>query len=297
MLPIRRLPTRGLAGVALATGLITGSAWSVQPVAAHASERAAVDHPPASRPSRHHDAVTEAKRLLGLSPKTAGEHRVATAPVKRLRKAPQNPEEDQLVTRARFWTSSSSLDATFTALRAAVPAGTVDGGEGATGTIGQPVSIRYVVFEVTHPPGGVASAELIIAVVHDGHGHSAVGAYAQTVPQPRRRANEHVPLGLRTVHLVKSTGFPGRVLERRTVHGDRARALVRDFDALKVQPFGAMSCPADTGAYTEAIFRSHGHTWSASYPSCVSVARHGDGGQQPGVCARAAGRPAVTAAR
>jgi hypothetical protein len=209
---------------------------------------------------------------------TSGETRVATAPRKRLREAPEQPAVDQLVTRRRFWTSNQPLKATFLSLTSDVPVGMSFGGSGAGGKIGRAPSERFVDFSLDDPPRTINSAELIIEVVHDGHGHSAVGAYAQVVPQPRRPTAEHVPLSVRTVRLVKLKGFPARVVKRKTVHGKAVATLVSDFDALRVSPPGESSCPADTGRFIRAIFRAYGHSWRAGYPSCasVSVTRDGD---------------------
>lgn len=225
--------------------------------------------------TRHADAVAEARRLVRLSPTMTGETRIATAPVKSLRHPPFAPAESQLVIRHRFWVSDRTLTATFDALKKLAPHGTRTQGEGESGDHGR-VTERDIEFAVVHLPGTLADADLDIQVVRDGHGHSAVGAYAEVVPQPKRRPNEHVPLSVRTVKLLRLKDFPSRVVKSRTINGRRAATLVRDFDALVVRPPGEMSCPAGTHE-TEAVFRSQGHTWRASYPSCdaVSVTRGG----------------------
>ncbi len=203
---------------------------------------------------------------MRLSPTMTGETRIATAPVKSLRHPPFAPAESQLVIRHRFWVSDRTLTATFDALKKLAPHGTRTQGEGESGDHGR-VTERDIEFAVVHLPGTLADADLDIQVVRDGHGHSAVGAYAEVVPQPKRRPNEHVPLSVRTVKLLRLKDFPSRVVKSRTINGRRAATLVRDFDALVVRPPGEMSCPAGTHE-TEAVFRSHGHTWRASYPSC-----------------------------
>jgi hypothetical protein len=268
---------RRIASVVLVVAMMgTGAAASASPLQPQVSTRATAAHP-----TRHADAVAEAKRLLRLSPTTSSETRVATAPRKSLRRPPESPAESQLVTRKRFWTGSQPLKATFLALTAHVPPGMSSGGSGEGGKIGHAPSERFADFTLDRLPKTISSAELIIEVVRDGHGHSAIGAYAEVAPQPRRPSAEHVPLSLRTVRLLKFKGFPTHVVKRGTVHGKVAAELVRDFDALVVSPPGETSCPAGGGTTRRAVFRAHGHTWRAGYPSCVFVSVTRDGHSLP----------------
>jgi hypothetical protein len=256
-----------IASVALVLAtMATGAAASASPVQSHAAGRATAAHH-----TRHADAVAEAKRLLRLSPTNSTESRVTAAPRKTLRQPPEAPAESQLVTRKRFWTGSQPLKATFLALTADIPPGMSSAGSGESGKIGHAPSERFADFSVDDPPKTISSADLIIEVIHDGNGHSAIGAYAEVAPQPRRPTAEHVPLSVRTVRLLKLKGFPSHVVKRLTVHGNVAATLVRDFDALVVSPPGETSCPSGGGTSWRAVFRAHGNTWRTTYPSCVFV--------------------------
>ena len=51
----------------------------------------------------------------------------------------------------------------------------------------------YTVDGANTLPSGLDYAELIIAVTPTGHDTSAIGVYAQAVPQPPRPATENVP--------------------------------------------------------------------------------------------------------
>jgi hypothetical protein len=226
--------------------------------------------------SRHADAVAEARHLIGLSPTIGAETRASKAPRRSLRVAPDQTAARTVVSRRRFWTSDRSLTATFDALSKLAPRGTRAQGGGESGDHGR-VTERDIEFAPVHLPGTLADAELEIEVVPDGNGHSAVGAYAEVVPQPKRGAIEDVPQSLRTVHLAKLNLTDNSVEARKTITGDAAGRLVRDFDALRVQPpQGVHPCPMQASAI-RATFRAGGHVWRAEDSVCGSVIVTRDG--------------------
>jgi hypothetical protein len=220
--------------------------------------------------------VAEAKQLLRHSPTTTGEVHVRVAPRKRLRRAPERPSFDQLVTRSRFWTSNQPLHATYVALKHDTPPGMRFAASGGELSKDGMLSERFVSYALVHPPRTIALAELTISVVRIGKRRSAVGTYTQVVPRPKRPRNEHVPLSLGTVGLAEINLSSGSVIKQRTVIGRRALTLVRRFDELKVDPPGETSCP-DLATAIRATFQARGHTWQVEYPSCdtVSVTRDG----------------------
>jgi hypothetical protein len=263
---------RRIAAVALVLGLVvTGATAAASPGPGSRTHRV-----PAVPPTRHADAVAEAKKLLRHSPTTTGEVHVRVAPRKRLRRAPERPSFDQLVTRSRFWTSNQPLHATYVALKHDTPPGMRFAASGGELSKDGMLSERFVSYALVHPPRTIALAELTISVVRIGKRRSAVGTYAQVVPRPKRPRNEHVPLSLDTVGLAEINLSSGSVIKQRTVIGRRALTLVRRFDELKVDPPGETSCP-DLATAIRATFQARGHTWQVEYPSCdtVSVTRDG----------------------
>ena len=232
--------------------------------------------PAAAAASRHADAVVEARRLIRLSPTIGAETRARRAPKRSLRSAPDHLGSSTVVSRRRFWTSDRSLTATFDALKKLAPAGTRAQGEGESTDHGR-ITERDTAFFLIHLPGTLAEAELEIEVVPDGHGHSAVGAYAEVVPQPKRRADENVPRSLRTVHLARVNLTDNSVGARTTITGHQAAQLVHDFDALRVQPpQGVRPCPMQRTAL-RATFRAGGQVWRAEDSVCGSVVVTRDG--------------------
>jgi hypothetical protein len=194
--------------------------------------------------------------------------------------APDLPAADTVVVRRLFWTGDRSLTRTFNALKTHVPAGLHVAGEGSSTDHGHVIE-RDLGFLLAHPPGTLASVQLEIEVVRDGHGHSAVGAYAEVVPQPRRQAREHVPLSVRTAGVAKINESDNTVVARKTVTGSNARRLVHDFDALRVQPpQGVHPCPLQLTA-VRATFRADGHVWRAVDSICGSVMVARDGRRLP----------------
>jgi hypothetical protein len=265
-----------IAAVTLVVGLVaTGATAAANPAAVGRSHRVFV-----VPPTRHADAVAEAKKLLRRSPTMSGETRVQVAPRKRLRRAPERPSFDQLVTRSRFWTSSESLQATYVALRHDTAPGMRFAGSGGGLSKDGTLSERFASYALVHPPRTIASAAMTITVIRDGKDRSDVGIYAQVVPRPRRPRNEHVPLDVQNVGLEKINLSSGSATQQRTVTGRRAQTLVRRFDALKVEPPGQSTC-LEPATAIRATFNARGHTWQVQYPSCNTVSVIRDGHQLP----------------
>jgi hypothetical protein len=273
-------PKRRIAGIAVVAGLTAACA----PASADTSAGTSRDH--VTRPSaavhhsRHADAVKEAKRLIRRSPTTAGETAVASAPRKILRSAPTRPFGHTVVARTRFWTSTRSAKAVFNALKQTPPRGMRLESEGSEGDRGRVIE-RDVEFGVKQAPATLASADLQVKVVPTGHGNSAIGVYAEVVPQPIRHRNEHVPGSLRTVTVARIDATDNSVIKQRTITGNQARILVRDFDTLRREPpEGARSCPIQLTA-RQATFAAAGHTWQVEDEFCGVDAVTRDGHDLP----------------
>lgn len=134
-------------------------------------------------------------------------------------------------------------------------------------------------------PATVNTAQLSIAVAPVTAQISAIGAYAVIIRQPPRPQIENVPPTVDTVTVItrRTTGQPdgGSVLGRTTLTGAAAQRLVRDFDALKVQPPGEQfSCPMSFVTQT-ASFRAGTHVWSATVGVCIGVDVNLNGHQLP----------------
>jgi hypothetical protein len=229
--------------------------------------------------TRRAEAVAEAERLLRRAPTTASETRVASPPSTSLRSAPETTGGRTVISRRRFWSSSRPLAATLRALKRRAPHGLMLTFGGATTDRGRVIE-RDAEILPPHLPPTLASAVLQIEVVPDGHGRSAVGAYTQVVPQPIRHSREFVPLAVMTVRLATITQ-PHSVTARRTVDGRAAYRLIREFNALRVQPpFGARSCPLQLVANT-ATFRIDGHAWRVEDSICGSDVVTRDGHRLP----------------
>jgi hypothetical protein len=230
--------------------------------------------------TRRAEAVGEAERLLRRTPTIASETRVASPPRASLRSAPETTGGLTVISRRRFWTSSQTLEATLRALQRHSPHGMVLGFGGTTTDHGRVIE-RDAAMVLPNLPPTLASAVLQIGVIPDGHGRSAVGAYAEVVPQPIRHSCEYVPLAVMTVQLATITLSPHSVTTRRTVTGRAAYRLIRDFNALRVQPpFGARSCPLQLAA-NRAAFRIDGHTWRVQDSICDSDVVTRDGHRLP----------------
>jgi hypothetical protein len=237
-------------------------------------------HPSSAR-TRHAEAVAEAERLLRRTPTTSSETHVGAPPRTSLRLAPAMSGALTVVSRRRFWMSSQPLAATLRALRRQARHGMLTFG-GTTTDHGRVVERDAEMF-LPHLPATLASADLQIEVVPDGRDRSAVGAYAEVVPQPIRHGREFVPLAVMTVRLATINLSPHSVTTQRTVHGSAALRLIRDFNRLRVQPpFGARSCPVQLLA-NSATFRIDGHTWRVEDSICGSDVVTRDGHRLPGL--------------
>jgi hypothetical protein len=180
--------------------------------------------------------------------------------------------------------SSRPLAATLRALQRHTPHGKMLTFGGATTDHGRVIE-RGTEVVSPHLPPTLASAVLQLEVVRDGHGRSAVGAFAQVVPQPIRHSREHVPLAVMTVRLATITMSPHSVTSRRAVHGGAAYRLIRGFDALRVQPpLGVRSCPLQPVA-NRATFRIDGDTWQVEDSICGSDLVTRDGHRLPDLVA------------
>jgi hypothetical protein len=170
------------------------------------------------------------------------------------------PYGHTFVTRERFWTSARSAEDIFTALTRTAPRGMRSEGSGSESDHGV-VTERNAEFDLKHLPAALASAELQVEVGPAGNGGNAVGVYAVVVPQPVRHRREVVPRSLRTVTVATVDVTDHSVSKQRTVTGRQARTLVRELDALRVEPpEGPRSCPLQLTA-NRATFVTHGHTW------------------------------------
>jgi hypothetical protein len=263
--------TRRIAGIALVAGLAAACASAAGPSKAQTNPSAAADHR-----SRHADAILEAKRLIKRRPTTADETAAAAAPRKILRSGPMRPFGHTVVTQERFWMSARSPKAVFNALTHSPPRGMQVAGSGSEGDRGHVVE-RDAEFSAKHVSTTLASADLQIEVVPVGHGNSAVGVYAEVVPQPIRHRNEDVPRALRTATVARIDDSDNSVIKRRTVTGSAALVLVRDFDALRREPPEGESSCALQFTSNRATFVAHGHTWRVDDEFCGvdSVTRDG----------------------
>jgi hypothetical protein len=221
-------------------------------------------------------AVAEAKALLATAPTLNNAVRASAAPVKLLKQAPQRPEYNQLVERRAFWTVDETWRRAYAALTATTPTGLTPEGNGRIRGPKLSDDELYAAFGPRQLPAGIAYGALLIAVTPDGHDKSAIGVYAQAVPQPPRPKTEIVPLSLKRAHVGART-LAGHIVRANTVTGAAATRLVRDFDALVVDPLGVMSCPVDRGRREMVTFRANGHKIVATTGFCdmVSVTRDG----------------------
>jgi hypothetical protein len=236
-------------------------------------------HPSSAR-TRHAEAVAEAERLRRRTPTTATETHVGSPPRTSLRSAPAMSGALTVVSRRRFWTSSRPLAATLRALKRQAPHGMMLTFGGTTTDHGRVVERDAEMF-LPHLSPTLASADLQIEVVPDGHGRSAVGAYAEVVPQPIRHSRELVPLAVMRVRLATINLSPRSVTTRRTVHGRAALRLIRDFNRLRVEPpFGPRNCPLSLVA-NRATVRIDGHTSRVEDSSCGSDVVTRDGHHLP----------------
>jgi hypothetical protein len=226
---------------------------------------AAAAQPVSAAPQPHPVAV--ARQLLESAPTIAGAERSSTAPTRTLRQPPEWPVYEHLVQRHRFWTVDRPWRQVYAALTSTTPAGLVADGTGATGGPKTRDVERFAAYRLRRLPADLAYAELLVAVAPGHHGKAVIGVYAQVVMQPKRPAAEDVPASLDRATVGVRTG-KGHLVNVHTVTGARAHRLVGDFDALRVTPPGAWSCPAFTGRQQVVTFHFAGHTVVAASGPC-----------------------------
>jgi hypothetical protein len=229
--------------------------------------------------SLHDHAIAVANDLLDHAPTIAGSRRSAQPPTALLRKPPQIAGLIGLVTRSRYYTAGVPFTTAFNRLTAHPPAGlTDDGTRGRAGGPGPRDAERYAVYQSTHPPAGIADAQLLVAVSPLANGRSGVGMYAEVVPQPPRPAEELVPASIQTATVHERRNGTDRHPNTRTLSGADASGLARLFDSLRVSTLGVHGCPALFGQEMRATFATGGHSLVATYGFCseVSVTRDGE---------------------
>jgi len=180
----------------------------------------------------------------------------------------------------RFWTVDSSAADVFHWLRTHRPSGIGADGEGSTGA--GSTTARFLSYRSTSLPAAVAAGYLYVAVVPTGPSTSAIGAYALTLPQPRRPAAEIVPLGVSSV-LIGWSLAPGGTPARKLLTGPAALRLTRDFNSLRVDTSIPRPCPMIPGQSGNVVvrFSADGHTWQAEIPACPDIAVTRDGSSLP----------------
>jgi hypothetical protein len=133
----------------------------------------------------------------------------------------------------------------------------------------------------TQLPSDIAYAELQLSVTPIGHGRAAYGEYGQAVPRPARPAKESVPDAVHASLLTKVRGTGDKHPRTRSLHGQRAGALVKAFNGLLAAAPADSTCAEDHGQYESASFRSHGNVWVATVGPCPGVAVVRDGQALP----------------
>jgi hypothetical protein len=203
------------------------------------------------------------------------------APTRMLANPPDGPGGANSVIRRHWWRISAPWTSVYGWISQHQPGGLASMGSTASSGPAPGDDERAVDLMLRHVPATVNSADLSIAVVPLSSHTSAIGAFATVVPQPRRPAAEDVPLPVDSVVVTTSrtTGLPdgGQTLVRRRLSDPAATRLVRDFDALRVQPPGEMfSCPLILITQTVSI-QSGGHRWWVTDESCggLQVSRDG----------------------
>jgi hypothetical protein len=264
MYPVRRIVVLAVAGLLVVTG---GTAFALAQSDHHTHGQAR--------------AVAADKAMLADAPTLASAVPSPSAPVKRLKAAPELPGYYHLVGRAKYWTVNEPYKQAYTDLTASTPSGFRDDGTGRSG--GRTLSDNELdaFYSFKKLPAGIAYAELLVAVTPTSHTTTAIGVYAQAVPQPPRPAKENVPTSVDSVVVSKVRSVRDKHPLQRTITGRRAHALAKAFDALAVDPPGETHCAADFGQSKSATFTAGGNTWTASIGPCPGVAVVRDGQALP----------------
>jgi hypothetical protein len=226
-----------------------------------------------------------AQSLLAETRVPTGAVGSSTAPVKVLQQSPYEIRADGLVVRETWWTINESAAKAYAWVSHHQLASLSNAGSGSSSGPGERNRESAVNFVPPHLPPSVNSAQLSIAVAPMTAHTSAIGAYALVIPQPPRSKTEDVPTTVDRVTVitrrVAGQQDGGSILGRKTVTGAAARKLVRDFNALKVQPPGEVfPCPMTVVTQT-AIFRQGSQVWQATDGVCIGVQVTLNGHQQP----------------
>jgi hypothetical protein len=96
-----------------------------------------------------------------------------------------------------------------------------------------------------------------------------------------RPKQEHVPQSVHKADLTYRSEPTSPVSRRRTVTGNQATDLVKDFDALKRQPPHAVHCDVAGGPEQTVTFATSKHTWVATQSACTNVMVTRDGKALP----------------
>jgi hypothetical protein len=207
------------------------------------------------------------------------------APASMLARPPDGPGASNSVIRQHWWRISAPWTSVYGWISRHHPGGLVSMGSTASSGPALDDNERAVDYMLRHVPAAVHSADLSIAVVPLSPHTSAIGAFATVVPQPPRPAAEDVPLPVDSVVVTtsKTTGLPdgGQIIARKRLSSPAATRLVRDFNALRVQPPGEMfSCPLILITQTVAI-QAAGHHWWITDESCSGLGVSRDGVRLP----------------
>jgi hypothetical protein len=207
------------------------------------------------------------------------------APARMLARPPDGPGGAHPVIRRHWWRVSAPWTTVYAWINKHQPRGLLSMGSTASSGPAPRDDERAIDFALRHVPTTVNSADLSIAVVPLSRDTSAIGAFATVIRQPRRPAAEDVPLPVDSVVVTtsKTTGTPdgGQLVSRKRLSGPAATRLVRDFDALRVQPPGEMfSCPLILITQTVAI-HADGHRWWVTDESCSGLGVSRDGHTLP----------------
>ncbi|HEX3824482.1 MAG TPA: hypothetical protein VHV79_08455 [Mycobacteriales bacterium] len=108
------------------------------------------------------------------------------------------------------------------------------------------------------------------------------GGVAVAASQPAAgQSNDHrIPSSIRRVGLTELNGANEHVVRAGEITGSRAKALVKDFNALNRRPPGPYACPADRGLRRVARFAAGGTVWVANEGFCGAVTVVRDGQRQ-----------------
>ena len=96
-----------------------------------------------------------------------------------------------------------------------------------------------------------------------------------------RPAAEHIPHSVHDATIESRPGPPSGDDQTVTVHGAKARHLVRIFDRLHVVPAGSVRCDIAGGPEKIVTFTGKSHTWVATEAACTDITVTRDGQHLP----------------